>query len=175
MINLLNGHIPLIAIQLGAIETSEGIGLQFTKILDERTLDYLDDSDDMSEKADRKYWEKLGTKETVKMADSILSKIQNAFCPTAELSYNKPYMGIWENGRANNFAIFKPQKSALRLEIKFPKDSDVDKIIEESGMTYLDYDTRWGLYRLTIRNEDIAGKIDTLLLLLKKAYDYKKQ
>jgi len=41
VIGLFNGFIPIIAIQVTAIETPEGIGLQFTKILDTVKLGYL--------------------------------------------------------------------------------------------------------------------------------------
>lgn len=173
VVGLFNGFIPIIAIQVTAIETPEGIGLQFTKILDTVKLGYIEEDEETSEPTDRNYWEKRGTKNTVILADKIL-EISMPFLPTVKFSYNKYYIGFWVEGRACNFAVCRPQKTALRLEIRLPQTEETEEIISNTGLDILDYDKRWGSYRLKLTEKDILEKKDTLSLLLKQAYDLRK-
>lgn len=89
IVSLFNGFIPIMALQLTAIETPEGIGLQFTKVLDTVRLGLVDEDEEVAESTDREFWQtKRGTEKTVQLADSIL-EIAKEFVPTAELNYNK--------------------------------------------------------------------------------------
>jgi len=173
VIGLFNGFIPIMAIQATAIKTPEGIGLQFTKVLDTVKLGYIDEDEEISEPTDRNYWEKRGTKQTVALADRIL-KISRSFLTSVEFSYNKYYIGFWVDGRACNFAVCRPQKGALRLEIHLPQTEEIEELITNSGLDMLDYDKRWGSYRLKLAAKDISEKEETLTSLLKQAYDLRK-
>lgn len=57
VISLFNGFIPLMALQVTAIETAEGVGLHFTKVLDTVRLGLVDEDETVAEAADRAYWE----------------------------------------------------------------------------------------------------------------------
>jgi len=174
VVGLFNGYIPIMAIQVVAIETSDGIGLQFTKVLDTVKLGYLDEDEETAEPTDRNFWETVrGTKKTVALADRILD-IAKAFAPTAELSYNKHYIGTWVDGRACNFAVLRPQKNALRLEIHLPQSEELDDLITKADLDFLDYDKRWGNYRLKLSDQDISEKQGTLSDLLKQSYEIRK-
>lgn len=73
VISLFNGAIPLIAIQMNAIKVGENTSLMFTTVLDQLTLGFVDEDEEVSEVTDRNYWEQMrGTKQTVAMADEIL-------------------------------------------------------------------------------------------------------
>jgi len=173
VIGLFNGFIPIIAIQVTAIETPEGIGLQFTKILDTVKLGYLGEDAETSEPTDKAYWENRGTKKTVSLADRVL-KISKSFLPAVEFSFNKYYIGFWVDGRACNFAVCRPQKSALRLEIRLPQTEETEEIISSAELDFLDYDKRWGSYRLKLTEKDIVEKEETLKSLLAQAYELRK-
>jgi predicted transport protein len=174
VISLFNGFIPIMAIQVTAIETPEGVGLQFTKILDTIKLGYLEEDEETAEPTDRNYWETIrGTRNTVSLVDRILA-ISKVFSSSVELSYNKHYIGFWVDGRACNFAICRPQKNALRLEITLPQTEETDELITNSELDFLDYDKRWGNYRLKLTEKDISGKEDILGSLLKQAYELRK-
>ena len=69
---------------------------------------------------DRAYWDKKASPATVAIADELL-KLIHAFAPNFALNYNKYYIGLMENNRANNFAYFHPKKKFLRLSIKLQK------------------------------------------------------
>jgi hypothetical protein len=85
VIGLFNGFIPIMALQLSAIETAEGIGLDFTKILDTMSLGLIDEDEEIAETTDRNFWEtKRGTPKTVKLADKIL-EIAKGIVPNVPL------------------------------------------------------------------------------------------
>lgn len=174
VISLFNGFIPIMAIQVTAIETSEGIGLQFTKILDTVKLGYLDEDEETAEPTDRNYWEtKRGTKMTVALADKIL-EMAKTINSTAELNYNKHYIGFSVDGRSLNFAICKPRKSALNLEIKIPRTDELDQTIEDSNIDVLDYDKRWSAYRLKLSEKDVTQHSELITSLLQQAYENRR-
>jgi predicted transport protein len=106
-------------------------------------------------------------------SDKIL-EISKTFLPSVEFSYNKYYIGLWVDGRACNFAVCRPQKSALRLEIRLPQTEETEEIISSSELDVLDYDKRWRSYRLKLTEKDITEKEETLSSLLKQAYELRK-
>lgn len=174
VISLFNGFIPIMALQVSAIETSDGIGLHFTKILDTVKLGFLDEDEEIAESTDRNYWEtKRGTKETVLYADKVLDLVQT-FIPSSQLNYNKHYIGLLIDGRAMNFAICKPQKKAMGLNIHLPQSEEVDDIISNAEIDFLEYNKRWNTYRLKVNEKVLDEQADTLIDLLKRAYELRK-
>ena len=113
VIQLFNGNIPIIAIQMNAYEIEEKIAIVFTKVIDELKLGFEDDDEEILEPADRNYWETKSSKEIVKIADSVLEiikEIDNNY----EIKYNKHYIGLARNGHASNFTIFRAKKNYMR-------------------------------------------------------------
>ncbi|HYX09704.1 MAG TPA: hypothetical protein VE912_23450, partial [Bacteroidales bacterium] len=154
VVSLFNGFIPLIAIQMNAYKFGSEIGLVFTKVLDEMPLGLVEEDEEVKEVTDREYWLKRGTKTTVAMADSMLDII-NSFKPGYELKYNKFYIGLATDGHPNNFAIFKPQKNYLRLELRLPKSEETDEVIENNDLDQMGYDNSWGAYRIRLNKGEI--------------------
>jgi len=169
VISLFNGAVPLIAIQMRAIRIGQNISLVFTTVLDQITLGLVEEDEEVTEVTDRAYWEHRGTKETVAMADQLLEIIKR-FDPAFELKYNKFYIGLAKNERPNNFAAFRPQKSGLRLEVRLPRSEDIEQKLENAGLDLMDYNARWGQYRIRLAKEDIKKHSDILSELLRSAY-----
>jgi len=165
VISLFNGSIPLMAIQVCAIQTAEGVGLHFTKVLDVQQLGLVDEDEEVAEITNRDYWLKRGTPKTVAMADKLLSYIHE-FDPDAELNYNKFYIGLKINSRSKNYAIFRPKKNFIGLEIKMPQTEENDEIINQAEIANLDYSKRYGYYRLSIYERDLEEKSDFIKKLL---------
>lgn len=170
VVSLFNGFIPIMAIQVTAIQIPDGVGLIFTKVLDTVRLGYLDEDEEIAEPTDRSYWETKGSKNTVALSDKIL-EITKKFSDSTALNYNKHYIGFTVNGRSLNFAVCRPQKTSIRLEIKLPQSEETDKLISDAGIEILNFDKRWGSYRLNLVDQDIQDKQDVLLNLLKSAYE----
>lgn len=169
VINLFNGMIPLIALQMSAIKFGDNITLIFTKVLDQRTLGRVEEEEEQ-ESVDRSYWENRGTKVTVKMADKLLELIHQ-FDPEFQLKYNKFYIGLAKNEQPLNFVVFRPQKRALRLELKLERSEELDAKFEEAEFDILDYNVRNGRYRLRLTKDDIEKHRDFLVELFEKAYN----
>jgi len=172
VISLFNGNIPLIAIQLNAYKfpDKEGIALVFTKILDELPLGLVDEDEDIQEVTDREYWLKRGSKETVKMADSLLEVVKE-FASDIEFKYNKFYIGLAISGQPNNFALFRPRKKDLNIEIRLPQSEEFQQKIDESGIDDMGYLKKWGKYRFRLSKSDLSTHQDLLNELMKAAYE----
>jgi len=169
VISLFNGTIPLMAIQMSAVELGETVSLLFTTVLDEARFGLVDEDEEVQEFTDRAYWEARGSKATVAMADEVL-KLVAEFAPGLELKFNKFYIGLATNGIPNNFLIFRPQKSALRLEVRLPPSSETEAMLETAGLDVMDYDKRWGRYRLRLNKGEVAKFTEVLSALSQQAF-----
>lgn len=168
VISLFNGFIPLVAIQMKAMKCGEQISLVCTTVLDLMTLGLVDEDGD-EETVDRSYWEKRGTKTTVAMADEVLELI-HAFDPAFELKYNKFYIGLAKDGQTNNFAIFRPKKKFLRLEVKLKKSEQTEEMFNETDLDLIDY-TKSGRYRFRLLKNDIKKHKDFIEGILRQSYN----
>ncbi len=172
VIGLFNGQIPIIAVQMNALKVGDNLTLAFTTVLDELTLAY-EKEEDGDEVTDRRYWESKASKDTVTIADDLLELI-HGFAPMFELNYKKHYIGLAENGRANNFAAMRPKKkNNLNLEIKLKRSDEIDTKLEEADLDLLTYKLRWSVYHIRLRKNDIEKHSDVLTWLLQSAYDEK--
>lgn len=171
VISLFNGTIPLIAIQMQALRIGENVTLVFTTVMDELSRGLVDEDEDAeAAPTDRAYWEKRATKATVALADDLLGVVKQ-FDPSLELKYNKFYIGLSRDGQPFNFVTIKPKKSYLNLELKIPLSEELDEKIESAGIETLEYNKRWGTYRLRLAKEQVKSKADTLRDMMQLAYE----
>ena len=173
VISLFNGHIPIMAIKFNAIETSDGVGLHFTTVLDTVTRGFVDEDEEVAQTTDRAYWVEKKGKKSIELADKVLTICSDFLPDSSEFNYTKGYMGFWIDDRATNFAVCRPQRSVLRLDIKLPRNDENDQLIDEAELDCLEYESRWGNYRIRVTEEDITRKKDALAHLLRKAYETK--
>ncbi|MCK1523045.1 hypothetical protein [Bradyrhizobium sp. 17] len=170
VVSLFNGFIPLIALQMQALQVGQHTTLVFTKVMDELSRGPVDEDEDAAATpTDRPYWENKGTKATVQLADELLS-IAREIDQSLELKYNKIYIGLSRAGQPFNFVIFRPKKKHIRAEIRLPRADDVDAKIEQAGLETMDYDETYQSYRLPLGADDIAKHKKLLLELMRAAY-----
>lgn len=170
VVSLFNGTIPLVAIQMQAFKVGNHTTLVFTKVMDELARGLVDEDEDAeAAPTDRAYWEKRGTKATVKFADDLLA-IAREIEPSLELKYNKFYIGLSKDGQPFNFVAFRPRKSWINVEVKLPRNEETDAKIEKAGIEALEYAARWGAYRLSIHEDDIVKNRELLKELMQAAY-----
>lgn len=169
VISLFNGSIPLIAIQLNAIKVGDHLSLVCSTVLDERKLGLDDEEEEVQEVTDRNYWIKRGTKETVNLVDELLGLIKT-IDDKLDLKYNKFYIGLSKNDQPNNFVIFRPQKSFVKVEIRLPKSDEIEEKINETDLELLEYDKKWGRYRLRLSKNDLVKHSEFIKELCLKAY-----
>lgn len=170
VIGLFNGFIPLVAIQMQAFRFGDQISLVFTTVLNEMRLGLVDEDEEGQEITDRAYWEKRGTKATLEITDSLLGLV-NDFAPDLILKYNKFYIGLaTTSGQPNNFVIFRPKKDWVRLEPRLDRSEEIQAKLEEAGIDVMEYDSRWGRYRIRLGRADVRKHEPLLRALMKKAY-----
>ncbi len=61
-------------------------------------------------------------------------------------------------GGAGKGVRSKPMKNQLNFEPKLPLSEDIDAKIEEAGLDALEYNKRWGLYKLRLTKRGHKGK-----------------
>lgn len=137
VISLFNGHIPLIALQIKAIQVDDKIALTFTKVLDEIQLG-LDGHDEEIPEVSRSHWEQKSSPEALALVDKLVTRIQMIVGPF-DLKYNKYYIGCVVAGRSANFITFKPQRSALRIDLGLRLTPEQVTSLEEAEIEVLDY------------------------------------
>ena len=169
VISLFNGFIPLIAIQMNALKMGDTISLVCTTVLDQMTLGYVDEDEDVAEVTDRSYWEKRATKTTVSLVDDLF-EIVKSMDPSMELKYNKFYVGLSKDGQPNNFVVFRPKKKFVRIDLRIPKEQETENRIEEAGIDLMEY-SRSGRTRIKLTKKEIKEQREFLTDLIKMAYD----
>lgn len=169
VISLFNGFIPLIAIQMNALKMADTISLVCTTVLDQMTLGYVDEDEDVAEITDRSYWEKRATKTTVSLVDDLF-EIVKSMDASMELKYTKSYVGLSKDGQPNNFAVFRPKKKFVRIDLRIPKEQETENRIEEAGLDLMEY-SRSGRTRIKLTKKEIKEQREFLTELIKMAYD----
>jgi hypothetical protein len=169
VVNLFNGSIPLVAIQLGAFKIQDSVSLVFSKVLDETRLGLVDEDEEVQAVTDRTFWEARASKHTIAMADGLL-EIVRSLDRDLEPKYNKFYIGLAKNGQPNNFVIFRPKKDWLRLEPKLDRSEETQAQLDSSGLDVMDYDSRWGRYRIRLAPGDLAKHRQFIEDLVAKAF-----
>ena len=169
IISIFNGFIPLIAIQMNAYKVKDDYFLLSTTVLDEMSLGLLEE-EEIREVTDRNYWETVrGTKKTVAIADELLNLISE-FAPGYELKYNKFYIGLAKDEQPDNFVIFRARKSSLNMELRLKQSDEIEKMLEDAGLDLMNYDKRWGRYRIKLSKQEVSKHKELITSLLKMAY-----
>jgi hypothetical protein len=169
VIALFNKAIPLIAIQLRALEVgNEILTINATTVLDLVHLG-TEEEDEPGQATDRAYWLDRGSQETVKAVDEILALV-NEVAPGTELKYNKYYIGLARDGIVDNFLAFRPRREHLIVNFRIPRSDEVTALIDDSGIDTLEYQKRSGQYRIRMSGrKDVAMHRDVLLDLIRRA------
>ena len=170
VIQLFNGHIPLIAIKMSAYKIENKYAIKFTKILDELKLAIDEDEEDITP-TDRNYWENRSTKDVMTLIDDVVSIIQEIE-PSISVKYNKHYIGLTKSGIAFNFAIMHAKKKFIRLNFKLEQSEEIDKLIDDNGLDVLEYSVRSSRYKIRLNKSDVQNKKEIIKELLEKSYKY---
>jgi hypothetical protein len=168
VIGLFNGVIPLVAIQMQGFRVGDQVSLVFTTVLNEMRLG-LEDEDEGEDVTDRAYWEKRSGKNILEVTDSLLALVHE-FAPDLSLKFNKFYIGLAKDGRPNNFVIFRPKKDWVRFEPRLERSNEIQSKLEEAGIDIMEYDARWGRYRIRLSKGEVKKHEQLLRDLLKQAY-----
>ncbi len=170
VISLLNGVIPLVAIQLKGVEVAGAFTLIATRVLDVMPLGT--DEEDEGEAVDRASWERDASIPTLSSLDRLVEMIR-AVVPGIGPKFNKHYIGLAKQGAsAQNFVIFQPRKASLLVNFRVVQDEGLTSRLSES-LNLLSYDKRYGYYRIRVSPSDLQdqARCDIISELINMAYD----
>lgn len=170
VIQLFNGHIPLIAIKMTAYKIDGKYALTFVKVIDEIQIGLVDTDEETAEPTDRAYWEQKSSKPNLKLVDELLLII-NEVEPLAKLKYNKHYIGLEVNGITKNFAQFQPRRSFVLMRFHIVQNEEISELLESSDFDVMTYDKNWKNYRLKIDEVPKAEARSLFRDLAKKAQE----
>jgi hypothetical protein len=164
VISLFNKAIPLIAIQLRALDVEGVLTMSATTVLDLARVG-TDEEDEAGQATDRGYWAGRGS---LDVADQVLALI-NEIAAGMALKYNKHYIGLAHDGIADNFVVFRPRREYTIVDFRIPRSEEVTALINDSGVEVLAYEKRYGNYRLRLTSQDVAAHRELLLDLIRRA------
>lgn len=120
VMSLFSGSIPLIAIQLDALQVGDQILLNFVKVLDQTDLRIDDgDGDGGGGERDRQYWDQKAGRPLMSVCDEVLTMVNEAARSPQEFNYLQHYIGLRSNGVVKNFVTFSPKPTKKFVHIRF--------------------------------------------------------
>lgn len=134
LLGLFAGAIPLVVLQLNALQVGDKLVLDFVRVLDQRALRSDDEADVKLTQTDRAYWERRGSPQTVALADEVLAILNEGRTQRLALNYNKHYIGLSDGVRSRNFVFFQPRKSFVRLVMRPADPAPWLSRFEEAGI-----------------------------------------
>lgn len=169
VISLLNGAIPLMAIQLRAVELDGAFMLVATRVLDLVTLGT--EEEDEGETVDRSYWESRAPNASMEIVDDLVDMIRKTY-PGVEPKYNKIYIGLTLGGAVKNFVTFITRSKSpwVITRFKIQQNDDTTDKLEKSGLNVMPYDSTYGMYKVRVRQSDLDERGDILHQLIQEAY-----
>jgi hypothetical protein len=66
--------------------------------------------------------------------------------------------------------IFRAKKSSLLFEIRLKQSPEIQDKLDEAKLDTMDYDNKWGRYRIRVDKNDIVKHKELLRNLMKQAY-----
>jgi len=97
-------------------------------------------------------------------------QVTRSLDPKLDLKYNKFYIGAGERRPAEQLCDFRPQKNAIRIEPRLQKTDAIEQRVEAAGLDAMDYDNKWGRYRVRLGKGDVKKHADVLRELFEAAY-----
>lgn len=174
VIRLLNRAIPMVAIQLSAVVVDDSIILHFTRVLDTYEFGAEPDEEETSEQADRAYWERRATRESLGVIDAFVSLVPTAR-GTPRVTYNKGHIALGTSGY--NFCWLHPRRASphCHLHLKVPADQR-PALLEKLEATGLDAASRGrSSIRLRLSTNDINEHRGPLEELVRVAEDFSQR
>ena len=170
VISLLNGAIPLMAIQLKGVELGGAFTLVATRVLDLVTLGT--EEEDAGETVDRSFWAASASGDSMQIFNRLVEMVRGDY-PDVAPKYNKIYIGLTLGGAVKNFVTFIPRSKSpwVITEFKIQQNDDTTDKLEKSGLNVMPYDSTYGRYRVRVRQSDLDERGDILHQLIGEAYE----
>jgi hypothetical protein len=167
VVSLFNKAIPLIAIEMRALEVGDLLTLHATKVLDLMPLG-TDEDDEAGQAMDRPYWVARGSEKSVGMAERITAMLNELDDSKRVLKFNKHYIGLANGAAVDNIVTFRARRDTILVEFRIERSEAVSELVEEAEVTSLPYD-RWGRYRIRLTENELKSQKALIAKLLRLA------
>ena len=131
-----NLPLPLIVIELSALQVGDNITLKSTRIFDgtEEQEGEIEDGETYS----REYWLKKSSTASVELVEKLFPILQN-LTTGVRPTYKKWFIGISVGNRAENFVYFNPKKSFVRVSApQISNAAEWKERVERAGFKLLE-------------------------------------
>lgn len=159
VMSLMSGSIPMVAIQLDALEVGQHLVLNFVQVLDLTELR----ADDIAEEeagggvVDRVFWDAKVGQPLMRLCDELLVLVRKHAASSPDLNYLRGYIGIRSNGAVRNALYLspKPTKSFVNVSFRVSGAADWKTKFEEAGIPV--QSKRKNRFQIKLTPEDYAG------------------
>lgn len=138
VMSLMSGSIPMVAIQLDALEVGQHLVLNFVQVLDltELRADDIAEEDSGGGTVDRAFWDAKAGKTLMAICDELLGFVQKHAISSPDFNYLRGYIGLRSNGVVRNAVSFspKPTKKIVNVGFKVSGAAEWKARFEEAGV-----------------------------------------
>lgn len=135
VISLMAGNIPMIAIQMSAIQIGDQLAINFITVLNQTQLRQDDQSEPaVSQEIDRSFWENRVGGEVMGCVDGLLAAFQAANPGEYRLRYVKSHAGIAAPGERRNAVRIWPKKSFVNFALAVQNPEEWVSKLEAIGL-----------------------------------------
>lgn len=166
ILGLFNKAIPLIAIQLNALQVEGSLTVSTATVLDLSRMS--SDDEEPGEPVDSAYWVKKTSAETVATVEEMADLIE-AVDPGLAVKWNRRHVGLSRAGMAQNTVLFTPRKGHTIAAFRIDRSDEVSALVDDSGLDSMGYNARTGRYRVRLSRSDVAAHRDTLIELVRRS------
>ncbi len=155
---LMSGSIPMVAIQLNALQIDDAVLLNFMQVLDlsELRADDIAEEESGGGLVDRSFWDIKAGKTLMKTCDDLLLLVKQHAVTSPEFNYLRGYMGLRSNGVVRNVLYLspKPTKNFVNVGFRISNAAEWKTRFEEAGIPV--QSKRKNRFGLKLTPEDFA-------------------
>jgi len=164
VISLLNGAVPIIALQLSALQVDNSVILSFTKVIDIPEPG-IEEEEGLVERTDRAYYESHSNPQAMGVVDKIVSLVSSPY-GAARVTYNKGHIAVGTSGR--QFLWCHPRKVSPRCLTQLRLDREVrDEFVERFDQVGMLVSSKGKYIKLRINQKELEEHEELFRELLK--------
>lgn len=161
VMSLLAGSIPLVAIQLSALQVNDSVLLNFVKVLDQRQLRGGDPPPGDEADISRGDWEQMSSVANMLICDKIAELANEIAEPKLTLKYKKARVALAVPGSFFNVVVFFPKRGFVPMRLTVSDMENWLRRLEDAG---LDVEQKKGKLTLRLQPKDTATGANESLL-----------
>ena len=168
VIHILQGAVPLIAIQLQLVKVGEVYTIVASRIVD--FIARGTEDEDAGSETDRDWWRQNSSDESMNVSDDLFKRIQE-IVPGAKPKYNQQYIGVTIDGKVRNVVSITPRKKGHVLaNFKIAQSQEMDDWFSDIELSTLPPLSDLERYRVRIRAIDLENRSKEIDELIRRAH-----